>query len=71
LHDRAFTRSEAGLGVETEYRKAIEWLEQDLRVTMPPGRFDLILCRNVAFTYFDAVLQQEVLKKSGTPLLEA
>jgi chemotaxis protein methyltransferase CheR len=63
LLDRAFTRSEAGLCVKTEYREAIEWLEQDLRVTMPPGRFHLILCRNVAFTYFDAALQQEVLEK--------
>jgi chemotaxis protein methyltransferase CheR len=63
LLDRAFTRSEAGLCVKAEYREGIEWLEKDLRVTMPVGPFQLILCRNVVFTYFDDALQQEVLKR--------
>jgi chemotaxis protein methyltransferase CheR len=63
LLDRAFTRSDAGLCVKAEYREGIEWLEQDLRVTMPLGLFQLILCRNVVFAYFDDALQQEVLKR--------
>jgi chemotaxis protein methyltransferase CheR len=29
---------------------------------MPDGSFHLILCRNLAFTYFEPALQQEVLQ---------
>ncbi len=29
-----------------------------MRQTMPAGPFDLILCRNLAFTYFDEALQR-------------
>jgi chemotaxis protein methyltransferase CheR len=39
------------------YRHAIDWKQQDIRETMPDGPFDLILCRNLVFTYFDADLQ--------------
>ena len=28
---------------------------------MPAGRFDLILCRNLVFTYFSTALQQQLL----------
>ena len=30
---------------------------------MTGGPFDLVLCRNVAFTYFDEALQQETAAK--------
>jgi len=63
LLDRAFTRLETGFCVNAEYREGVEWREQDLRTTMPPGLFHLILCRNVAFTYFDDALQREVLER--------
>jgi chemotaxis protein methyltransferase CheR len=29
---------------------------------MPAGSFDLVLCRNLAFTYFDEEGQREVLR---------
>lgn len=32
-----------------------------MRETAPDGPFHLILCRNVAFTYFDDALQKETL----------
>ena len=34
--------------------------QQDLRKEMPDGSFHLILCRNLAFTYFEPALQQEI-----------
>jgi chemotaxis protein methyltransferase CheR len=34
---------------------------QDVRKTLPPGRFDLILCRNLIFTYFSQDLQVRIL----------
>jgi chemotaxis protein methyltransferase CheR len=46
---------------ERQYREGIEFLQQDLRLGAPPGPFDLILCRYVAFTYFSLPLQAEVL----------
>jgi len=47
--------------VKARHRDAIEFLHQDLRVEMPAGMFDLVLCRYVAFTYFALPLQQRVL----------
>ena len=44
------------------YRNAIDFRLQDLRATMPRGPFDLVLCRNLAFTYFDEALQGRVFE---------
>jgi chemotaxis protein methyltransferase CheR len=41
-------------------REGIEFRRQDIRRDQPPGPFDLILCRHLLFTYFDAGLQQSV-----------
>jgi chemotaxis protein methyltransferase CheR len=35
----------------------------DLRRPAPDGPFDLVLCRNVAFTYFDLDLQRQVAER--------
>lgn len=43
------------------YRTGITFRQQDLRTTMPDGPFALILCRNLAFTYFAEPLQRNVL----------
>lgn len=44
-------------------RARITFLVQDLRHEAPDGPFDLVLCRNVAFTYFDVPLQRAVLAR--------
>lgn len=36
------------------FRGAVELAEQDLLADLPQRQFDLVLCRNVAFTYFSA-----------------
>jgi chemotaxis protein methyltransferase CheR len=36
---------------------------QDLRRRMPAGPFDLVPCRNLAFTCFDEGLQRDVLAR--------
>ena len=41
----------------------MSFLLQDLRSEAPEGFFDLILCRNVAFTYFEPPLQGEALDR--------
>ena len=35
----------------------------DVRDEPPAGPFDLVLCRNVAFTYFDEATQLEVVER--------
>ncbi|TVR66128.1 MAG: chemotaxis protein CheR [Gemmatimonadales bacterium] len=49
--------------LDPEIREAVVFLEQDLRYEMPDGPFHLILCRNLAFTYFDEALRRETLER--------
>lgn len=43
------------------YLEDVEFFLQDLRMEMPDGPFHLILCRNLAFTYFVEETQCEIL----------
>lgn len=40
-------------------REGVRFVRHDIRSAAPHGPFDLVLCRNLAFTYFDAGLQRE------------
>lgn len=42
------------------FRSHTEFVQQDIRAAMPDGAFDLILCRNFVFTYFELAVQQTV-----------
>jgi len=59
----AFERADGELHLRAEYRDPVELLQQDIRLEMPPGPFDLLLCRNLVFTYFDLSLQAELLPR--------
>ena len=48
--------------------KRVKLLQQDLREEMPDGPFDLVMCRNLAFTYFDEPLQRRILADFGDRL---
>lgn len=61
LIEQAFDRPDRRYCVKPEHREGIEFLEQDVRTSMPSYVFDLILCRYVAFTYFTEPLQLDVL----------
>jgi len=37
-----------------QMRRDVEFARQDLLAALPEREFDLVLCRNLAFTYFDA-----------------
>ncbi len=50
------------------YREAVQWREQDIRTALPDMQFDLILCRNLVFTYFAEALQREMLVALGQRL---
>jgi chemotaxis protein methyltransferase CheR len=43
------------------FREAVELRRQDVRRELPRGPFDLVLCRNLVFTYFDEGEQGRLL----------
>ncbi|MDJ0949285.1 MAG: CheR family methyltransferase [Alphaproteobacteria bacterium] len=47
--------------LRAEFRHGVAFHQEDIRETMPAGPFDLVLCRNLAFTYFTLSLQAQVL----------
>ncbi len=63
LREQAFTRHDGTYCLEPAYRHGVRFLEQDIRTELPEGRFDLVLCRNLVFTYFDADQQRELLRQ--------
>ena len=44
------------------FRARVRFARHDVRTPPPPGPFDLVLCRNLAFSYFDEALQREVAR---------
>jgi chemotaxis protein methyltransferase CheR len=62
LLETAFLREGEQFRVRDELRVGVEFHRQDIRDAMPAGPFELVLCRNLAFTYFDEEGQQEVLR---------
>jgi len=60
LRSQAFERRGVELFVRPEYRQGVEFALVDLRGPAPPGPFDVVLCRNAAFTYFSEPLQRRV-----------
>ena len=63
LREQAFTFVRGQYCVRPQHRNNIEILKQDVRTEMPQGPFDLVLCRNLAFTYFTPELQKIVLDR--------
>ena len=59
----AFTTTQGEYRLRQEFRTGVRFLRQDIRRRMPRGPFDLVLCRNLAFTYFDEVGQRSVLRR--------
>ena len=58
--EQAFTLRGPLFCVMEEFREGVQFELQDIRRSMPDGPFDLILCRNLAFTYFDDALQRRI-----------
>jgi len=63
LREQAFVRHGGSLCVGPEFREGIEFCREDVRTALPEGRFDLILCRNLVFTYFERALQADILAR--------
>ncbi len=61
--DEAFVREGSLFVLRPEFREGVTFLRHDLRQEPPRGPFDLVLCRYLAFTYFDEPLQHETLTR--------
>lgn len=62
--EHAFTaQGEGEYCLHPSYRRGVTWEKQDIRREMPEGRFSLILCRNLVFTYFSRRLQKRCLQR--------
>ena len=68
LAAQAFTGGNGSWCLRPAHRQGVQFLKQDVRQEAPPGRFDLVLCRNLAFTYFAAALQEAVLERIAASL---
>jgi chemotaxis protein methyltransferase CheR len=66
----AFERRGAELCLREAFRRGVELRREDLRRAMPGGPFHLVLCRNLAFTYFDPAGQRAVLAGITSRLVE-
>lgn len=65
----AFTESDDGYCLKQRYLQMVEFRQQDIRTTLPDEHFDLILCRNLVFTYFDEAQQRILLQRLLSRLL--
>ncbi len=63
LRTTAFKQRGEDYCLKPRYRSMVRFRQQDIRTTLPDERFDLILCRNLVFTYFDEALQQQTLER--------
>jgi chemotaxis protein methyltransferase CheR len=66
---QAFEQTGSRFCIRPQYREGVTFLNQDLRSQAPPGSFDIILCRNLAFTYFASELRSNTLAIIANRLL--
>jgi len=57
---RAFVRHGQQWALRESFRSSVRFARADLRAAAPAGPFELVMCRNLAFTYFSEPLQLEV-----------
>jgi len=65
----AFVPCGDGYSVREIIRENVEFLQQDIRRQLHAGTFQLILCRNLVFTYLSEDLQRETLGLIRTKLM--
>ena len=63
LTAQAFDRSGDIFVLRARFKENVYFEERDIHESMPRGPFDIILCRNLVFTYFEEALQHEILRE--------
>jgi chemotaxis protein methyltransferase CheR len=62
LRTAAFERRGEEWWLRSPFRAGVFFERRDVRGDPPPGAFDLIACRNLAFSYFDDSTQERVAR---------
>ena len=62
LREGSFTEEGGGYVIKDAFRRAVQFELRDIRDEPPTGLFNIILCRNLAFTYYNDRVQEAVLK---------
>jgi chemotaxis protein methyltransferase CheR len=70
LREVSFRREGESYLLKEKYREGVEFQVQDIRNENPAGPFQIILCRYLAFTYFNEALQSEIVKRLSGLLTE-
>ncbi|MFA8435075.1 MAG: protein-glutamate O-methyltransferase CheR [Marinifilaceae bacterium] len=60
--DLAFAKEGEAFRLKDSFRENVLFLQQNIQKERPEGLFDLILCRNLVFTYFEEALQCKIMK---------
>ena len=68
--EQAFSKKDDSYVLRDQFRQEVKFLRADIRSTAPEGRFQVILCRNLAFTYFDETVQQKILEQFHSVLID-
>lgn len=63
----AFDERDALYCLRDRFKEPVRIARHDIR-SPPPGRFDLVMCRNLAFTYFDVDLQRATARRLASAL---
>jgi chemotaxis protein methyltransferase CheR len=61
--EHCFEKRQDQFRLLSPYRESVQFVVHDIRTEPPSGLFDLVLCRNLAFTYFQPALQLEVAER--------
>lgn len=59
---RYFSKQNGMLQIKPALQRMIKFNQLDIIKQTPPGKFDMVLCRNV-FIFFEATLQKKIIKK--------
>ena len=65
---RGFVRRGGRCHLRPRFRQPVTVECHDVRDSIPNGPYDLVLCRNLAFTYFEPALQREVAERLALAL---
>jgi len=66
--ERYFQWEKGGYRLREVVTRSVEFQRHDLLRDSPPGKFDVVLCRNTAFTYFDDLRRATVAEAIASVL---
>ena len=69
LRTAGFDHRDDDFALRAEFEQEVDFYRQDLREVQPEGQFHLVLCRNLAFTYFDVSQQLELIPGIAAALI--